>query len=237
MSGTCANAGVARAERLIEQHLLRRVRHVIVAADHMRDRHVDVVHDHGEVIRGMAVGAQDDEALDVLVGERNGAVHEIGEGRLPLGHLESDRALVAERAALCQETFGRRSILVEPLRLEVGRVRPIHLRAFVPIETKPAQAVEDAGDHFVRRALDIGVFDAEDEHTTMAPDVQPVEERRAGAADVQVAGRGRSEAKARRGHATLKVYRVRAISRKVRRAAAGSAAAGVAAAGERRQRT
>ena len=35
-----------RAERLVEQHLLRRVRDVVVAAHHVRDPHVDVVNHH-----------------------------------------------------------------------------------------------------------------------------------------------------------------------------------------------
>ena len=39
-----------RAERLEEQHVLRRVGDVVVAADHVRDRHVHVVHDHRQVV-------------------------------------------------------------------------------------------------------------------------------------------------------------------------------------------
>ena len=35
ISGTCAKRGTARAERLEQQHVLRRVRDVIVAADHV----------------------------------------------------------------------------------------------------------------------------------------------------------------------------------------------------------
>ena len=70
------------------------------------------------------------------------------------------------------------------------------LRAFVPVETEPAQAVEDALDHLRRRALGVGVFDAQHEHAAEPPREQPVEEGRAGAADVQVAGGRWSEADA-----------------------------------------
>ena len=48
----------------------------------------------------------------------------------------------------------------------------------------------------VRRSLDVGVFDAQHEHAAVAPGEEPVEERGARAADVQVAGRRGSEADA-----------------------------------------
>ena len=63
------------------------------------------------------------------------------------------------------------------------------MRALVPRETEPAHRVENALDHFGRRALDVGVFDSEDEHAAVAPREQPVEERGPGAAHVEVAGR------------------------------------------------
>ena len=84
------------------------------------------------------------------------------------------------------------AIALEPLRLEIGRVRTADLRPFIPVEPEPSQAVENAGDHVGRRALDVGVFDAQDERAAVPPRVEPVEERRARAADVQIAGgRGR----------------------------------------------
>jgi hypothetical protein len=76
------------------------------------------------------------------------------------------------------------------LRLKVRRVRPSDARAFIPVETKPTEAVENAGDHLDRGALGIGVFDAEDERAAMPARVEPVEERGARAPDVEIA-RGR----------------------------------------------
>ena len=69
------------AERAVEQHLLGRVRNVIVAAHDVRDRHVDVVGDHRQVIGRVPVGSERDEILDVRVVERDVAVHEIVERR------------------------------------------------------------------------------------------------------------------------------------------------------------
>ena len=72
-------------------------------------------------------------------------------------------------------------------------MRPADPRPFVPVEPEPSQPVENAFDHFGRRALDVGVFDAQHEHAAVPAGEQPVEQRRARAADVEVAGRRRSE--------------------------------------------
>ena len=71
-------------------------------------------------------------------------------------------------------------------------------------QSSPSQrhAVEDAGDHVGRRALDVGVFDAQDERAAVAAGVEPVEERGARAADVQIPGRRRRETDAD-GHRTI----------------------------------
>ena len=66
-----------RAERLVEQHLLRRVRDVIVAADDVGDPHVDVVDDDRQVIGRVAVRPQDDEVLDHRVVELDPPVHHV----------------------------------------------------------------------------------------------------------------------------------------------------------------
>ena len=81
-----------RAERLVQQDLLRRVRDVIVAPHHMRDLHLHIVGHDGELIGRMAVGAQEDEVFDVRAVELDRAVHEVVEARRALGHAEADRA-------------------------------------------------------------------------------------------------------------------------------------------------
>ena len=81
-----------RAERAIQQNLLRRVRDVIVAAHHMRDLHLHIVGHDRELIGRLAVGAQQDEVLDVRAVELDRPVHEIVEARRPVGHAETDDA-------------------------------------------------------------------------------------------------------------------------------------------------
>ena len=62
-------------------------------------------------------------------------------------------------------------------------------RALVPIETEPAERVLDPLDPLRPRPGDVGVLDAEDEGPLFVAGEEPVEQRGAGAADVEGAGR------------------------------------------------
>src|SRR5262249_60483983 len=65
-------------------------------------------------------------------------------------------------------------------------------RAFVPVRLEPAQRVDDVLDVLVGGPRAVGVLDAQDERPAVMPRVEPVEERRARAADVEVTrGAGR----------------------------------------------
>ena len=83
---------------------------------------------------------------------------------------------------------------MQPLGLPIRTVRAADVRSFVPVETKPPEAVENSGDHVRRRAFDVGVLDAKNERAAVATGVEPVEERRSSAADVQESCRRRREA-------------------------------------------
>jgi hypothetical protein len=67
-------------------------------------------------------------------------------------------------------------------------VQPSDIRTLIPLETEPPEILEDAGFRLPRRALDIGVFDAEDEDALLTVRQQPVEERRTGVPDVELTG-------------------------------------------------
>ena len=57
------------AERAQDVDLARRVVDVVVAADHVRDAHVDVVDDDAEVVGRRAVRAGDHEVVELVVGD------------------------------------------------------------------------------------------------------------------------------------------------------------------------
>ena len=88
------------------------------------------------------------------------------------------------------------AVLLEPLRLKIRRVRTADVGPFVPVEPEPPQALDDPRDHVPGRSLGVRVLDAQDERAAMAAREEPVEERRARAADVQITGRRRREANA-----------------------------------------
>src|SRR5262249_582967 len=89
---------------------------------------------------------------------------------------------------------------IATVRLQVRFVRSADDRPFIPVEAEPSHPFENALDHFVRRALGVGVLDAQDEDAAVTPREEPVEERRSRAADVKITGRGRSESNAGSGH-------------------------------------
>ena len=67
-------------------------------------------------------------------------------------------------------------------------VLPLEEWALIPGDTKPGQTIQNDSRMLGRTALTVGVLDAEDVRATGVPREQPIKERRAGAADMEVAG-------------------------------------------------
>ena len=70
------------AERLIDKRLPRRIVHVVVPPNDVRDAHVVVVNHDGEVVGGRAIGTQQHKIVEVYVAEANLSLHEIVDHRL-----------------------------------------------------------------------------------------------------------------------------------------------------------
>jgi hypothetical protein len=84
----------------------------------------------------------------------------------------------------------------EPLRLVVRSMRSADFGSFVPIDAEPAEAVQNRGQRRLDIPLLIGVVDPQEKLPAVLPGEEPVEERRANAADVQEAGGTGSETSA-----------------------------------------
>ena len=95
--------------------------------------------------------------------------------------------------AFREQPIGVIDVRLHALGLAVRAVGAAGLDPFVPLQAHPAQIVENRLLGLARRALEIGVFDAEDERAVLAARQQPVEQRRSGVTDVQMACRGRGE--------------------------------------------
>ena len=101
-----------------------------------------------------------------------------------------------------EQSRGVLPVELGPLALPVGTERTADVRPLVPLEAEPAQDIDDPLLGSFDVAVAVGVLDAKEEGAVspLAPRLpvrqQPVEERGAGAADVQQPGRARREADA-----------------------------------------
>ncbi|MCY1225924.1 hypothetical protein D9M72_381360 [compost metagenome] len=186
------------AERADDVDLARGVVDVVVAADHVRDLHVEVVHHHAEVIGRGAVRARDHQVVELVVGDLDAALdrvvphyaaadrvleadHRIDARRRlgqDLARLGTPEAVVARLLAALALGFAQRVQFFGAHVAAVGQVGLNHLRhhlaiavhalhlverAFVDIHLQPGHAFQDHVNRFLRRTLNVGVFDAQDE--------------------------------------------------------------------------
>jgi hypothetical protein len=86
------------------------------------------------------------------------------------------------------QRLGGFAISVEPVRLAICAMRPPDPDPLVPVQPQPSQRLEDVRLELGSRSLLIGVVDAEDELTVVAPGEEPVEEGGPGVAHMQVPG-------------------------------------------------
>ena len=87
--------------------------------------------------------------------------------------------------------------------------RELEDRLAVPIEAEPGQPVEDGVDGVGGRTLPVGVLDAQQELAAGVPGIEPVEQSRARAADMQIAGgRGGKARDDGLGHAPERTSRI-----------------------------
>ena len=82
-------------------------------------------------------------------------------------------------------------------------------RLAVPVEPEPFEPVENGRDRSLGRALAIGVLDAQQERSAETFGVEPVEQRRTRAADMQESGRRRREAGDDLGHEAQRLEEAR----------------------------
>ena len=179
---------------------------MVVAADDVGDAHVVIVDHHRQHVGRRAVGAQQDEIVELAVLHRDPALDQVLDDRLALARrLQADderlagllvvdvapRAVDAERPALGLGLLAlRRELLLghvaavgcaalEQLVRDLGVARPeLRLVIFVavPIEAEPAHPVEDRVDRLLGRARLVGVLDPQQELAAVVAGEQPVEQ-------------------------------------------------------------
>ncbi len=80
--------------------------------------------------------------------------------------------------------------LIGDLAVPVG-ARELRYGFSVPLKAEPFHAIQDRRDRLLVIAFAVGVLDAQQELAASTPGVEPIEEGRARAADMQVTGRRR----------------------------------------------
>ena len=87
-------------ERGVDRELARRRRQQVLAADHVRDAHADVIERVGEEVGGRAIGAEDDVVALERVVPLDVTAHDVLDGGRPRGgHRQADRRGEAGRLA------------------------------------------------------------------------------------------------------------------------------------------
>ena len=79
-------------------------------------------------------------------------------------------------------------------------------RLAVPFQAEPGKTIDDRLNRRLGRALAVGVLDAQQEPPAEALGVEPVEQRRARAANVQKAGRGGRKSRHDLGHSETAAF-------------------------------
>ena len=187
-----------RPQRVEQLDVLAGIIYVIFAAHDVRDLHRDVVHHIYEMKNVAPVrAAQRHVRLDAAV-NFDVPADPIRE------HDGLARRTKTNRAILLGVSVPRRGEPLQILRINVLaltlKVRPesaARLRPFVPVNAQPAQPVEDRTERRRRIARGIRVFDAEHERPAPVPREEPVEQRRARPAGVEITGGRGSETNAR----------------------------------------
>jgi hypothetical protein len=182
----------------------------------------DVVDDIHEMEHRVAVGAEDHEILvllpldlaaDLVVDDDRCGLHlldlffaVIVKYLVALAQqLEPDGAVLLVSPAAVEELLFvflvDRAALALAIRAKVTALADsVWVRALVPVHPQPGQAVVDEFEELLAVARLVGVLDPQDERAPGMPGIKPVEQCRAGAADMEEArGTGR-ETDANIGH-------------------------------------
>ncbi len=126
---------------------------------------------------------------DLRIGELRPAIDE--RPLLLLGLLAHGIELLARLVGLVGLAVGDQ--LLDERVVDRGALRLVDQLGVVPLQPKPAQVLQQLVAGLLGRAGQIGILDAQQKPPAEVAGQQPVEQRRAGAADVQIAGGRRAK--------------------------------------------
>src|ERR1043166_6642044 len=184
MRGRCAKGPV-------ELHVFGRIRKMILAANNVRNLHLDVVHHVDEMENPRAVGAANGHVrirLRARHVEFGMAADDVIDYDLFSREAKTDGTGVVVNAAGGAQFIEITLIDRFTFALKIGAKISAGLRTFVPIESEPAEPVINGLRGFLRVARPIGVFNPQNQRAIGVPGVEPVEQGGARSADVEETG-------------------------------------------------
>src|SRR2546421_3642462 len=180
--------------------------------------HVHVVDDYAEVVGRRAVRARDDQVIELRVLKRHRPVHQVLHHHRAIQGIAktyyridslAERAAIAADAGVARLLLARDLLLAQRIQFLLRAVTVIGaaglqhapddfavtietlrliVRTLVRVEPEPGHALENHPHRLRGGALAVRVLDTQNEPAARAPRVQPAEQRRARAANVQQPG-------------------------------------------------
>jgi hypothetical protein len=182
-----------------------RVVQVIIAAYDVRNCHVEIIDDHGEIVGGRAVGSGNNQVVELRIVENHGAPDLVFDNDIACVWVPKTNDRIYTLARLLSITatpvvpdlrttsqlpgtkFIKLSfraiaaicfVFFEPL-LNYSKVSlkspGLKKRTFVGIQSQPVQSIEYRLDVFVGRSLAISVLDTQDEGPLVMSRIKPTE--------------------------------------------------------------
>ena len=190
---------------------------MVVTANDMRDLHIHVVDHDGQIVGRRAVGAANDQIIQLFVVEVDTAADQIVYlNHAAVGIAKTDHMglvginiampAVAVVARLHFALHGGLAQLIQPLSGTVAAVGKapgeqvvdhfviaietlgLVKGPFVVLQTEPGHALQDRVDRFRCGAFQIGILDTQHEFTTVLTGIEPGKERGTGTTDMQISG-------------------------------------------------
>jgi len=218
-----AKAGQVEVQGLVDEDLARRVVQMVVAPDDVGDAHGGVVHHHGQVVGGRAVAPAQHHVVEFGIVDGHRPLDHVvdqggaGDRRLEPHHPARAGAKAGLAAAagilglqpLLPSLFAHGLDFLGRARAPVGVAGLQHLvdvfiiqiealalvgDLAVVVQAQPRHGVQDRLGHVGLGALEVGVLDAQEKGAAEMAGQEPVENGRARAADMQVAGGAWGEA-------------------------------------------
>ena len=212
---------MSRPERRENVHLTRGIVDVVVASNDVRDVHLEVVDNNGEIVGWGAIGSGDDEIVQLRIVEHHLASNQIIDNDIAFPRISESnnrvdtvpRCRSMAATAIISRLFTIRALrFAHCVKLVSGAVTVIGqficqqrfdvdlvavhalsliVRSFIGGQPEPRQTIKDRVNRFLGRALSIGILNSKDVSATVPAGKQPAKQRSPRTSHMQITGRAR----------------------------------------------